>query len=147
MATSIEIQARGLTAQLGKAEADINQAAQNLEKAFKAANEQASMSGGQESPDPIKLIRQITALEIAIGNLKEDCATIALKRFEVVQKIVASQCQTVYQVKEILERTENEDPYSSREEIVDESWEAMTRSLEKQMKLVQVAQEGSTAAK
>jgi hypothetical protein len=45
MATSIEIQARGLTAQLGKAESDINQAAQNLEKAFKAANEQSRESG------------------------------------------------------------------------------------------------------
>lgn len=54
-----------------------------------------------ELPDPIKLIKRISALEIALGNLKEDCETIATKRLQVVQKIVASQCQTVSHVKEV----------------------------------------------
>ena len=39
---------------------------------------------------------------------------------------------------QLLECTENDDPYSSRDEMVDESWESMTRSLEKQMILGQV---------
>jgi hypothetical protein len=44
---------------------------------------------------------------------------------------------------QMLERTEDQDPYSSHDEIVDESWDSMTRSLEKQMNLVNMSQGGA----
>ena len=46
----------------------------------------------------------------------------------------------------MLERTEDEDPYSSRDEIVDESWDSMTRSLDKQMNLLRNSKGGVGAA-
>jgi hypothetical protein len=49
--------------------------------------------------------------------------------------------------RKMLERTEDQDPYSSRDEIIDESWESMTRSLEKQMNLVNMSAGGATTTK
>ena len=115
----------------------------------------------------------MTALEIALSSLQDECAMVAMKRREVVQNVMQQQCQTVRIVKEVsenrkddchhdrpkcqvtwfphgiplllfyqlLECTENDDPYSSRDEMVDESWESMTRSLEKQMILGQVKEQ------
>jgi hypothetical protein len=133
----------------------------------------------QPALDPIKLIRRMTALEIALSSLQDECAMVASKRNEVVQNVMQHQCQTVRIVKEVrgeemmiiiitigqnieyfwfltgflcclscqlLECTENDDPYSSRDDMVDESWESMTRSLEKQMNLGQVATQQNTLA-
>ena len=45
MTTSVAIEARGLAAQLGRAESDIHEAAQNLEQIFFATNDQARELG------------------------------------------------------------------------------------------------------
>jgi hypothetical protein len=46
-------------------------------------------------------VRRLTALEIAIGHLKNDCEVISKKRLDVIQKVVATQHQSVSQVKEV----------------------------------------------
>lgn len=119
----MDIQAGGFTARLSKAESDINQAAKNLEKAFHGANSVSRESGyvglamilrlicstvskslhhrEQELPDPIRLVRRITALEIALGNLKKDCEIVSERRSEVVQNVLSMQSDTVARVKEV----------------------------------------------
>eukprot|EP00429_Kryptoperidinium_foliaceum_P051560 CAMPEP_0176124684 /NCGR_PEP_ID=MMETSP0120_2-20121206/62871_1 /TAXON_ID=160619 /ORGANISM="Kryptoperidinium foliaceum, Strain CCMP 1326" /LENGTH=127 /DNA_ID=CAMNT_0017459475 /DNA_START=15 /DNA_END=398 /DNA_ORIENTATION=+ len=121
MTSSVDTQGRMLADQLHKAAENIQLAAQNLERVFANANTNLKESGKDELPDPIKLIKRMTALEIALGSLKEESATVARKRSEVVQKVIATQCETVSQVKKLLEQTENEDPYSSRDDIIDEN--------------------------
>ena len=46
----------------------------------------------------------------------------------------------------MLDMTHDNDPYSSRDDIIDESWETMTRTLQEQMAFVQVGDEGSRIA-
>ena len=47
---------------------------------------------------------------------------------------------------QMLDMTHDNDPYSSRDDIIDESWETMTRTLQEQMAFVQVGDEGSRIA-
>lgn len=55
----------------------------------------------QEVPDPIKLVRRLTALEIALGNLKNDCEFISRKRTEIVKSVMETQLENVTQVQEV----------------------------------------------
>jgi hypothetical protein len=52
-------------------------------------------------PDPVKLVRRLTALEIALGNLKQDCQVISTKRNDIVQSVMDAQLKTVTQVQEV----------------------------------------------
>jgi hypothetical protein len=58
-------------------------------------------SRGPGIPDPIKLVRRLTALEIALGHLKEDCEIIARKRKEVVRSVVETQYRNASHVQEV----------------------------------------------
>ncbi|CAJ1960925.1 unnamed protein product [Cylindrotheca closterium] len=102
----MEVEARAWTAQLAKAEADILQASQKLEKEFKERNRNSLQNGGQEIPDPIKLVRRLTALELALENLKNDCEFIATKRTEIVKSVMETQVKNVTQVQEMLGLTD-----------------------------------------
>jgi hypothetical protein len=43
----------------------------------------------------------MTALEVALSSLQDECAMVARKRNEVVQNVMQLQCQTVRIVKEV----------------------------------------------
>mmetsp|Transcript_17354 Transcript_17354/g.49305 ORF Transcript_17354/g.49305 Transcript_17354/m.49305 type:complete len:144 (+) Transcript_17354:76-507(+) len=143
----MESQTKALITQLSKCESDINKAVQELEKNIKGINEKRRQSGREDIPDPIKLIKRITALEIALSTLKQQCTTISNQRSEIVLKVLSSQCDTVSQVNKMLDMTHDNDPYSSRDDIFDESWETMTRTLQEQKAFVQVGHEESRIAK
>ncbi|KAL3938951.1 MAG: hypothetical protein SGBAC_006233 [Bacillariaceae sp.] len=102
----MEVEARAWAAQLAKTEADILQASQKLEKVFKQANRQSLQNGGQEIPDPIKLVRRLTALELALGSLKSDCEFISKKRTDIVKSVMETQLENVTQVQEMMSLTD-----------------------------------------
>ena len=59
------------------------------------------MYRGGKVPDPIKLVRRLTALEVALGNLKRDCDIIAEKRTMVVKKVLQTQEENLLKVEEV----------------------------------------------
>lgn len=123
------------TSQLTKAESNISQATQSLEKAFKAASKISVQSGGEEIPDPIKLVRRLTALENALGRLQVDCEAIATKRMGIVNSIIKAQNSNVVQIQEMLDLTESKDPYSCQED-ADVTWDELKLSLKQQLELI-----------
>ena len=88
---------------IAKAERDISLSSQRLESAFKEKRNnhndsiQQSVGGNVPHvvPNPIKMIRRLTALEIAIGQLGQDCEMISEKRKNIVQSVIDDQNQNV----------------------------------------------------
>lgn len=88
---------------IAKAERDISLSSQRLENAFKENrnNHDDSLQQSVGSnlphvvPNPIKMIRRLTALEIAIGQLGQDCEMISEKRKNIVQSVIDDQNQNV----------------------------------------------------
>ena len=106
---------RSWTSQLSKAERDISLSSQRLENAFKEninrndslqqvgnANANANANGPHVVPNPIKMIRRLTALEIAIGQLGQDCETISEKRKNIVQSVIDDQNQNVAKTMQVI---------------------------------------------
>lgn len=52
-------------------------------------------------PNPVKIIRRLTALELAMGQLRKDCATISQKRHGVVKSVVAQQSTNVENIEQV----------------------------------------------
>ena len=67
----------------------------------------ASTTTAPPVPDPIKLIKRMTALEIALSSLQDECKTVAAKRTQAVQRVIESQCDTVRAVKDVSESHSN----------------------------------------
>jgi len=87
---------RPWTSQLTKAEYDISLSSQRLENVFRDVNRDSLQVGnGPHVPSPIKMIRRLTALEIAIGKLGQDCEMISEKRRNIVQSVIADQNQNI----------------------------------------------------
>ena len=88
---------------IAKAERDISLSSQRLENAFKENrnnhDDSLQQSVGDDVPhvvpNPIKMIRRLTALEIAIGQLGQDCEMISEKRKNIVQSVIDDQNQNV----------------------------------------------------
>ena len=89
---------------IAKAERDISLSSQRLENAFKENRNnhddslQQSVGGNVPHvvvPNPIKMVRRLTALEIAIGQLGQDCEMISEKRKNIVQSVIDDQNQNV----------------------------------------------------
>jgi hypothetical protein len=59
------------------------------------------MNSGQEIPDPVKLVRRLTALEIALGSLKNDCEMISTKRTEIVKSVMERQLSNGSQLEQV----------------------------------------------
>ena len=90
------------TSQLSKAEQNISLSSQRLEHAFKDTNHYSLQLGsGPHNPSPIKMIRRLTALEIAIGQLRQDCETISGKRKNIVQSVISDQNQNLANTKKV----------------------------------------------
>jgi hypothetical protein len=60
-----------------------------------------SICSGASIPNPVKIVRRLTALEFAIVQLQKDCATIAKKRNDIVLSVVSKQNQNVKTVEKV----------------------------------------------
>eukprot|EP00536_Pseudo-nitzschia_multiseries_P011477 jgi/Psemu1/67909/estExt_Genemark1.C_3930026 len=118
--------------QLLKAQGYISSSSQKLEHAFKYFNTDFLQASG-ESPVPssIKMIRRLTALEIAIGQLRQDCETISWKRNEIVKSVMTDQQTNVTQTEQISKMSLS--PISSRKYAEQNE---LTRELESQLDLL-----------
>ena len=88
--------------QLSMAERNISRSSQRLEHAFKDINRDSLQRGsGPHLPSPIKMIRRLTALEIAIRQLKQDCETISERRKNIVHSVLVEQSQNIVNTKKV----------------------------------------------
>ena len=95
-----EMGSRSWASLMSGAEQNISSSYQQLGNTFKAIDHDSlHIDCTLHTHNPIKIIRRLTALEIALKQLKLDCETIFAKRISVVKVVVADQ-------NEILERTE-----------------------------------------
>ena len=93
---------RPLMSKLSKAQQNISISSQRLEHAFKDINRDSLQLGsGPHIPGPIKMVRRLTALEIAIGQLRQDCETISGKRKNIVHSVIADQNQNITNTKKV----------------------------------------------
>jgi hypothetical protein len=83
-------------------------------------------------PDPIKLIRRLSALEISVRHLKRDCEIIARRRGEVVQSVLETQQQNVAKVQEIFGMVTVQEASIDREKQEKEEWEELASQLAEQ---------------
>ena len=60
-----------------------------------------SMYRGPNIPDPIKLIRRLSALEMALCHLKDDCGAIASRRTLLLRNVMERQNLNVSQVEKV----------------------------------------------
>jgi hypothetical protein len=56
---------------------------------------------GEAIPDPIKMVRRLTALEIALGSLKRDCEIISTKRNGMVKSVLENQQRNASRVQQV----------------------------------------------
>jgi hypothetical protein len=99
---------RSWTSHISTAERDISLSSQRLENAFKENRnhddtlQQSGGNGPHVVPNPIKMIRRLTALEIAIGQLGQDCEMISEKRKNIVQSVIDDQNQNVAKTMQVI---------------------------------------------
>ena len=84
-----EIEEQPQSSLISKAEQNISSSCQHLEQTFKDINRDF------DAPCPVKLIRRLTSLEIALSQLKKDCETISSKRRSIVQSVISDQNENV----------------------------------------------------
>ena len=88
---------RAQTSLMARAEQRISSSCQHLEAAFKDVNRDF------DAPCPVKLVRRLTGLEIALGQLKQDCEKIAVKRKTLLKSVIADQNANVDRLQEVCE--------------------------------------------
>mmetsp|Transcript_27563 Transcript_27563/g.60669 ORF Transcript_27563/g.60669 Transcript_27563/m.60669 type:complete len:157 (-) Transcript_27563:730-1200(-) len=122
---------RPWTSQLFKAEQNISVSSQKLEHAFKDIDfESLQVDSISHVPSPIKMIRRLTALEIAIGKLRQDCETISRKRNQLVQSVIADQNNNVTYTKK-MEDMESSLDYPKE----DTNWNELSQEMKVQLDL------------
>ena len=95
-----EREIRSWASLLSGAEQNIASSCQQLEKTFKTIDHDSQqIDSSSHIPDPINIIRRLAALEMSLGQLKQDCEAIFSKRRSVVQFVIEDQ-------NKILEHTE-----------------------------------------
>eukprot|EP00339_Tiarina_fusa_P028374 CAMPEP_0117006912 /NCGR_PEP_ID=MMETSP0472-20121206/6975_1 /TAXON_ID=693140 ORGANISM="Tiarina fusus, Strain LIS" /NCGR_SAMPLE_ID=MMETSP0472 /ASSEMBLY_ACC=CAM_ASM_000603 /LENGTH=130 /DNA_ID=CAMNT_0004708521 /DNA_START=37 /DNA_END=426 /DNA_ORIENTATION=+ len=129
MATSTK-DSRTLISQLQSVESHIQATTQILEKAFKDASNQSVEASGVDIPDPIKLVRRLTALEMSLGHLKHDCAGITSHRNSIVGLVLGKQNRNLSQVEKMAEALERTTQCSVREDekTADDSWDEIAHA-------------------
>ena len=90
-----EIGSKPWTSLMSRAEQNISSSCQDLEHIFQDINRDFDI------PCPIKIVRRLTVLEIALGQLKQDCETISAKRKSIVQSVFEDQDEIVGQTKKV----------------------------------------------
>ena len=83
---------------MSRAEQNIASSCQRLEQVFEDINHDSKKI---DAPCPIKIIRRLTALEIALGQLKQDCETISAKRTSIVQSVISDQNENMGHAKKV----------------------------------------------
>jgi len=76
------------------------------------------------------MIRRLTALEIAIGKLRQDCETISRKRNQLVQSVIADQNNNVTYTKK-MEDMESSLDYPKE----DTNWNELSQEMKVQLDL------------
>ncbi len=80
---------------MARAEQRISASCQHLEATFKDINHD------YDAPCPVKLVRRLTVLEVALGQLKQDCEMISAKRKSIVESVIADQNANVDHLREV----------------------------------------------
>jgi len=120
---------RPWTSLMSRAEQNISSSCQRLEHAFEDINHDSKQI---DTPCPIKIIRRLTALEIALGQLKQDCVTISAKRKSIVQSVISDQNENMGHAKKILPMT---DAGSSLEYQIEDARDTNWNELSLEMKM------------
>mmetsp|Transcript_27296 Transcript_27296/g.51190 ORF Transcript_27296/g.51190 Transcript_27296/m.51190 type:complete len:130 (-) Transcript_27296:28-417(-) len=115
---------------LSKAENDILVACRRLENAFNEKREESG-EGDAAVPNPIKMVRRLTALEVAMQQLRKDCEKISKKRNTVVQSVIARQAQNVAHVEELFQAARLGDL-----DCEDPNWTELSNDLQHQSKIL-----------
>jgi hypothetical protein len=89
---------RQWTSLMSRSEQNISSSCQRLEHTFEDINHDSRQI---DTPCPIKIIRRLTALEIALGQLKQDCETISAKRKSIVQSVISDQNENMGRTKKV----------------------------------------------
>ena len=92
-----EIGSKQWTLLMSGAEHNISSSCQELELVFKDVDRDFDI------PCPVKIIRRLTVLEIALGQLKQDCEIISAKRRSIIQSVFADQSVNVGQTEKVCE--------------------------------------------
>jgi len=126
------------TSQLTKAEYDISISSQRLENAFRDINCDSLQVGNRPHvPSPIKMIRRLTALEIAIGQLGQDCEMISEKRRNIVQSVIADQIQNIAKTLKMLRmKSSGSASGYQRDTLGDKNWRDLSEELQIQLDLL-----------
>ncbi|KAG7356028.1 spindle and kinetochore-associated protein 2 [Nitzschia inconspicua] len=124
---------------LSNAESDISFAARRLENAFKEKNDESIQRGDGPVPNPVKIIRRLTALELAMGQLRKDCETISKKRTNIVKSVLSKQHNNVENIEQLLHDTSmgTSDRHAGRQNTIDErNWGELTSEIKMQSLLL-----------
>eukprot|EP00531_Pseudo-nitzschia_arenysensis_P016552 CAMPEP_0116148254 /NCGR_PEP_ID=MMETSP0329-20121206/18251_1 /TAXON_ID=697910 /ORGANISM="Pseudo-nitzschia arenysensis, Strain B593" /LENGTH=150 /DNA_ID=CAMNT_0003644359 /DNA_START=115 /DNA_END=568 /DNA_ORIENTATION=+ len=118
------IEEKSRMSQMSRAEQNISSSCQHLEQTFKNIN------CDFDAPCPIKLVRRLTSLEIALSQLKKDCEMISSKRRSIVQSVIADQNENFEHVTKMSQTANLE----YQEGSADSNWKEY--SLEMKMQLI-----------
>mmetsp|Transcript_16373 Transcript_16373/g.37896 ORF Transcript_16373/g.37896 Transcript_16373/m.37896 type:complete len:168 (-) Transcript_16373:276-779(-) len=120
------------------AEQNISMSCQQLENTFKTIDHDSKQSDDRSNiPNPIKLVRRLTALEMALGQLKQDCEAIFSKRIGVVQFVVADQNEILEHTEKVLPLVKTESSSSCESENPqDKDWNDLRFEMNMQLKLL-----------
>ena len=99
-------------------------------------------------PNPVKMIRRLTTLEMALQQLKKDCYQISQKRNNIVESVLKKQNQNVVNVNKLLQATggvnNNNNNKSTSEVTTDSNWNELTNELQYQHSLLVNNQQNNT---
>lgn len=129
---------RPWTSLMSKAELNISSSCQLLEDTFKDINRNSQPpDSGSGSPNPIRIIRRLTALEIVLGQLKQDCETISSKRDNAVRSVIANQNENMGHMNKILPMKDmGSAPEYKRDSIEDTNWNELSLEMKRQLDLL-----------
>ena len=103
-------------------------------------------------PNPVKMIRRLTTLEMALQQLKKDCYQISQKRNNIVKSVLQQQNQNVDNVNKLLQATggekeglgNNNSMARKTTTTTDSNWKELTNELQYQHSLLINNQQNNT---
>mmetsp|Transcript_7632 Transcript_7632/g.18708 ORF Transcript_7632/g.18708 Transcript_7632/m.18708 type:complete len:142 (+) Transcript_7632:165-590(+) len=115
---------------ISRAEQNISSSCQHLEQTFKDINRDF------DAPCPVKLIRRLTSLEIALSQLKKDCETISSKRKSIVQSVISDQNENVGHVAKIAPMGNLGSSSEYRQDSMDSNWKELSLEMKVQLDIL-----------
>lgn len=116
----IEEAARAWALELTRAATDLSCATHRLQAAFVDCSAKSLTSGGEPIPDPIKLLRRLSALEASLLTLRSESQEISKRRSELVPQVVETLSKNVLSIRKISMRADG----SHTQNVImgDETW-------------------------